>query len=128
MSSARDLPAISVRQPHAWLIVSGAKDIENRPRRRSYRGRVLIHASLTHEHEAEVLGEPLPAEFWYGGIVGVVEIADCVTRHRSRWFTGPHGFVVRYARPRRFRRCNGGLGVFYPDDSQCSPRAGRRVP
>lgn len=31
--SFAELPALSVRQPWAWLIVNGLKDIENRPRR-----------------------------------------------------------------------------------------------
>lgn len=41
------MKAISVRQPWAWLLVNGFKDIENRdwPHPPSYRGRVLIHAS-----------------------------------------------------------------------------------
>ena len=42
---------ISVRQPWAWLIVAGHKDIENRTWRTSYRGRLLIHASLATEPE-----------------------------------------------------------------------------
>ena len=37
--------AISIRQPWAWLIVHGWKNIENRMWRTSYRGPVLIHAS-----------------------------------------------------------------------------------
>jgi hypothetical protein len=40
------LPALSVRQPWAWLIVNGLKDIENRPRRTLHRGPLLIHAGL----------------------------------------------------------------------------------
>ena len=38
------LPALSVRQPLAWLIASGFKDVENRGKRTHYRGPVLIHA------------------------------------------------------------------------------------
>jgi hypothetical protein len=41
------IKAISIRQPWAWAIVTGEKDVENRsshfPQR--YRGPVLIHAS-----------------------------------------------------------------------------------
>lgn len=39
------MKAISIRQPWAWLIVNGFKDIENRSWRTKYRGPVLIHAS-----------------------------------------------------------------------------------
>lgn len=38
-------PALSVRQPWAWLILHAGKDIENRTWRTRYRGPLLIHAS-----------------------------------------------------------------------------------
>jgi hypothetical protein len=38
--------ALSVRQPYAWLIVAGLKDVENRSRRLRHRGPLLIHASI----------------------------------------------------------------------------------
>lgn len=45
--------AISVRQPWAWAIVYGGKDVENRGRREPWHGaigeRVLIHAAKTPE-------------------------------------------------------------------------------
>ncbi len=36
--------ALSLRQPWAWLVVSGHKDVENRVWRAAYRGPLLIHA------------------------------------------------------------------------------------
>ena len=41
------IPALSIRQPWAWLIVNGYKDIENRDWPTVFRGRMLIHAGLT---------------------------------------------------------------------------------
>lgn len=38
---------ISIRQPWAWLIAAGWKDIENRSQHFKYRGAVAIHASKT---------------------------------------------------------------------------------
>ncbi|WP_206002040.1 ASCH domain-containing protein [Paraburkholderia aromaticivorans] len=38
------MKALSIRQPWAWLIVKGHKDIENRTWSTRFRGRVLIHA------------------------------------------------------------------------------------
>jgi hypothetical protein len=40
--------ALTVRQPWAWAIVHGGKDVENRTRNLagSYRGPVAIHAAL----------------------------------------------------------------------------------
>jgi hypothetical protein len=40
----KKLKAISIRQPWAWLIVNGYKDIENRIWAAKLRGPVLIHA------------------------------------------------------------------------------------
>jgi hypothetical protein len=36
--------ALSVRQPWAWAIVSGYKDVENRSWPTNYRGTLFIHA------------------------------------------------------------------------------------
>ena len=36
--------ALSIRQPWAWLIVNGYKDIENRDWKTHYRGRFYVHA------------------------------------------------------------------------------------
>jgi len=117
------LPVLSVRQPWAWLIVSGFKDIENRPRRTHYRGPLLIHAGLslayyTEENIAWIrkrFGVCVPGELDTGGIVGVVDVMDCVERHRSKWFE-PGGFGYVLANPRRlpFRACKGQLNLFIP--------------
>lgn len=47
-----------------------------------------------------------------GGIIGMVDIVDCVDRMDSTWFTGPWGFVLRNARPLPFFPCKGKLGFF----------------
>jgi hypothetical protein len=43
----KKLKAISIRQPRAWLIVNGYKDVENRIWAANVRGRVLIHAGAS---------------------------------------------------------------------------------
>lgn len=43
----KKLKAISIRQPWAWLIVNGYKDVENRIWFANLRGRVLIHAGAS---------------------------------------------------------------------------------
>src|ERR1700757_3034186 len=87
------LPALSVRQPWAWLIVNGLKDIENRPRRTHYCGPLLIHAGLNLDGYTENTewvkrkhGISVPLEVDNGGIVGVVDVIDCVESHKSKWF------------------------------------------
>ena len=44
---------LTVRQPWAWAIIHGGKDIENRVRNiaGAYRGPVAIHAAKTYNHE-----------------------------------------------------------------------------
>jgi hypothetical protein len=95
---------LSIRQPFAWLIVSGHKDIENRVWSTNYRGRLLIHAGKRFfdapigEIE-ETFGVPVDRDaLTLGAIIGSVELVDVVTRSRSRWFTGPFGFVLRNAK------------------------------
>ena len=112
--------ALSVRQPWAWLLVNGYKDIENRTWTASYRGPCLIHAGKTCDQEGydrvrrkfKQIKMPEPDEFERGGIVGWVNIKDCVARSKSKWFNGPYGFVVDEAGPLRFVPMPGKLKFF----------------
>lgn len=115
------MKALSIRQPWAWLIIHGGKDIENRTWPTRFRGRFLVHASrgMTRREYAEVraalnLHEQLPAfeDLERGGIVGSVELLDCVTSSDSPWFMGPHGFVLRDPQPMPFTQRGGMLGFF----------------
>jgi ASCH domain len=116
------LPALSVRQPWAWLIVNGVKDIENRPRRTHHRGPLLIHAGSSLDGYTESIewverkhGISVPLELETGGIVGVIEVIDCVESHKSKWFDkGSFGWVIANPHPLKFRRCKGALGLFRP--------------
>jgi hypothetical protein len=119
----KKLKAISIRQPWAWLIVNGYKDIENRIWQPKLRGRVLIHTGKSNSDiTPEVLAyikrryrvPALPGSFDTGGIVGLAEITDCVENHRSKWFQGPYGWVLTGARRLPFKRCKGQLKFFRP--------------
>lgn len=78
--------AITVRQPHAWAILHGGKDVENRTRNiaGSYRGPVAIHAGLAkfEQHntssEAHRLahGSEIGTEIVFGAIIGVVDLVE----------------------------------------------------
>ena len=118
-----ELRALSIRQPWAWLIVNGLKDVENRPRRTHFRGPLLIHASLSLDSYTEEniawlktrYGVEIPSELDTGGIVGIVDVVDCVESHKSKWFNkGSFGWVVTNPRRLRFRPCKGALGLFRP--------------
>ena len=94
------MKAISLKQPWAWLIVKGIKDVENRTWLTHYRGLLLIHASKKFDYEgfnwiAEQHGIEMPKvqDFLRGYIVGKVDLIDCVDYYKSKWFFGPWGFV-----------------------------------
>lgn len=120
------LPFLSVKQPWAWLLAHGWKNIENRSWKTEVRGRFLIHAAKTMtrgDYQACVLfvagfspslalKMPGFGSFERGGIVGEAVILDCVDHHGSEWFCGPHGFVIGEARPLPFYPCAGKLGFF----------------
>lgn len=118
------MKAISVRQPWAWLIVNGHKDIENRIKRTHHRGPLLIHASctMTRSYYAEAAkiaegnGVTLPPfeHLERGGTVGQVTVVDCVDRSPSPWFFGPFGYVLENPSALPFQPCGGQLGIFTP--------------
>ena len=119
------MKALSIRQPWAWLIIHGGKDIENRTRRTHLRGRIYVHASkgMTEDEYLEAFvvayenGIMLPCfeELNRGGIIGSVEIVDCVQEHGSPWFYGPFGYTLCNPQPLRFSPCRGMLNFFTPD-------------
>lgn len=120
--------ALSIRQPWAWLIVHGYKDIENRTWATKFRGRFLVHASqgmsrseylealsfVAQETTGLRLSFPTFDELatQRGGIVGEAEIVGCTKDSSSAWFCGPYGFEIRNAKPRAFVPCKGRLGFF----------------
>lgn len=118
--------------------MKAGKSIENRNWSTKVRGRILVHAAkgMTHdEHEDAIafaveairadprnagapnkttlrdLGFDFPA-LLRGGIIGSVEIVDCVTRSASPWFVGAYGFVLRDPRTLPFTPWKGQLGFF----------------
>ncbi|HXB67526.1 MAG TPA: ASCH domain-containing protein [Candidatus Acidoferrales bacterium] len=117
------MKVIVIRQPWAWLIVHGFKDIENRGWATRYRGTLLIQASAGRPSKcrldairlfARKRGVELPEEFEHGGIVGSVQLEDCVTSSRSQWFEGPIGWVLSKPERLRFIPLKGRLGLFDP--------------
>lgn len=102
---------LTVRQPWAWAIIHGGKDVENRTRNvaGSYRGPVAIHAALREDEAgwsdptfrqawaatsaSKAIGRfyrPLsPSWAHLGEIIGVVDLVDthpvfdCITQQRD---------------------------------------------
>lgn len=121
--------ALSVRQPWAWAIIFGGKDIENRSWQAvnhgglHRRGRVAIHAAkgMTRQEYLSAVefmrgcGAPScpPArDLSRGGIIGSVEIIGVVRESESPWFVGSRGLVLCNAEPCEFIPVVGSLGYF----------------
>jgi hypothetical protein len=79
--------ALTVRQPWAWAIASGAKLVENRVQRWSYRGPLAIHAGLATDPfgirwmQAHVPDLERPTLYDRGYVLAVVDLVGC---HWSR--------------------------------------------
>lgn len=132
------MKGLSIRQPWAWLIVQGFKDIENRDWKYapSYRGPLLIHAP----QKADIRGDlrwvkhnipgwgkiveelirlqteesmAMSEIFKTGGFVGMAYLNDVVEISDSPWFTGKFGFKLRQQQPlKNFIPYKGQLGLF----------------
>lgn len=123
------MKALSVRQPWAWAIIHGGKDVENRSApalnymNLSNVDRIAIHAAkgMTREEyeEAEAfmsqrfgLAVPPARELLRGGIIGSVAVTGIVKYSASPWFFGPRGIALKNPEPCGFIPPVGALGLF----------------
>ncbi len=119
--------ALSIRQPWAWAIVMGFKDIENRNRFATSKGDmrplpIAVHAAqgmtrAEYEDAAETMARigvtcPRPDDLIRGAIVGAVTVTAIVAHHPSPWFFGPRGLVLADARTVDPIPAAGKLGYF----------------
>jgi len=78
--------ALTIRQPHAGLIVAGVKNVENRTWATRYRGPIAICASKAMSAEdvrferqwCRENGIPFPEPLLRGGIIGVVDLVGII--------------------------------------------------
>jgi len=116
------MKCLSVRQPWAWLIVNGWKNVENRTWQTKHRGFILIHAGKTFDHDGYAWVEqnvsfvddlPASGDFDMGCVIGCARLAAMVQAHPSVWFSGPWGWLFdsqqAYHVPIPYR---GKLGLF----------------
>lgn len=102
--------ALSVRQPSAWAILHGGKDVENRSlgsirAGRMGPGRIAIHAAtgmtraeyeyLVWRWQRDGVRVPRPDALPRGAIIGSIEVACVVTESDSPWFGGEAGLLLR---------------------------------
>jgi hypothetical protein len=127
--SEKALPALSIRQPWAELILRGAKTVELRNWTDSYRGPLLLHTGKLFAPGFE--SDPQWQELFLGGFVGVVTLLAIVPMDRERWTAWKEQHMDRggyqsgfYAwimgQPRRLDHpvpASGQRGIFYPERS-----------
>jgi len=123
------MKALSIRQPWAWLIIHGGKDVENRTWHTKFRGRFLVHASkgMTGYEYADAWnfcernGLAKPPSFaelkrsWCGGVIGSVELVDSVDTSDSPWYMGEKAFLLRDPKTLPFTELKGRLQFFEVD-------------
>lgn len=136
------MKALSIRQPWAWLICAGYKDVENRSWPTEFTGRIYVHASKTQDDYDGMKGEiqaivyrqtgkPLSGGFFYnmtkGAVIGEVDITGHIigiVGSPSPWYDntdGMYGFTL--SNPKLYRypvECRGQLGFFNLPDSVIS--------
>ena len=121
MNDKVSIKVLSIRQPWAWLVAHGYKDIENRTWRSKYKGVLYIHASTTFDEEGyrflktfshTPIDLPEPHKYYFGGLVGRVKMVDCITESKSPWFFGIYGFVFPKAQVIDFYKMKGKTGIF----------------
>lgn len=118
--------AISIRQPWAFAIIHGGKDIENRTWNTKFTGPICVHAGAGHKKadwdlfRSWVRSKPellawqfiTPDDMKTGGIVGTVNIDGCCWISESPWFMGPVGFQLSNPQPTEFIPVKGALSLF----------------
>jgi hypothetical protein len=135
------MKALSIRQPWAYLICKGLKDVENRSWSTEFRGRIYIHTGLKFDKYGfdKITGQFSPVDiktkmillatfikgaFTLGAIIGEVDIVNCRYRFPeendnlySVWHEpGRYGFIL--ANPVFYEHplpCKGRLRFFEPD-------------
>lgn len=114
---------LSIKQPWAWLIVNGYKNIENRTWNTNYRGTLYIHAGknidkIGYEKISENFKDielPKYESLELGGIIGICELIDVIppnSHYESRWYEGNYGFVLKNAKTITFIPSKGKLGLY----------------
>ncbi|MEO0357093.1 MAG: hypothetical protein AAF386_02140, partial [Pseudomonadota bacterium] len=124
-----DLPplALSVRQPWAWAIIHGGKEIENRSLGSIRAGNmdcrtICIHAAsgMTEDEYRWGLWRldrhgvrcPRPNDLIRSAIIGQVDVVDIITESDSEWFGGTAGLKLANPRPITPIPCAGTGGYF----------------
>ncbi len=120
MKDTKVLKALSIREPFASLIASGAKRVENRSWGEKIRGDVALHRCGKN-----------------GAIIGVMHIADVIPWERAlaehpaqdKYISGPLCWIIESFTPCPPVACNGKLSLWpCPDISPAETPAWQAQP
>lgn len=117
---------LSVRQPWAWLLVNGYKNVENRTWTTNYRGEIYIHAGQKWDSDAKywlyryfpelakkVYDLKEKGEIKTGGIVGKVNLDRLITNSSRPWANKAcWHWEVSNAQALPFIPCKGRLSLY----------------
>jgi hypothetical protein len=88
-SAVGAIRALTIKQPWAWAVVAGHKNIENRTWTTSYRGWLIIHAGGAWDSSADRFMRrqhiDIPPNLPRGAFIGVVELTGVTYGHPSPW-------------------------------------------
>jgi len=133
--------ALSLKQPWAWLMCAGYKDIENRdwplPNNFKLPQRIYIHSGKKVDDEGAIwlwenrerLGILGCSNEWIeicntwsqGALIGELDIVGQLKHSSNKWFFGKYGFLT--ANPMLYDNpipCKGKLGFFTPELTEVS--------
>lgn len=118
---------LTICQPWAALVMSGAKRVENRSWPTTYRGLLWIHAGASRKWLGELRGRrlpdgsPVPAVrlLTFGAVLGHVTLVDCVPirklEGRDPWAFGPWCWLLADPVPLvQPYACKGALSLWTP--------------
>ena len=129
------MKALSIKQPWAWLIVNGYKDVENRSFPINLRGKIYVHAGKKVDNDGAIwlwenrerLGIQACMPEWVeicnsweqGAIIGEAEIIDCRCDYEPKSLWAESGmWQWHLANPIAYKEpipCKGKLGFFVPE-------------
>lgn len=122
------MKAFSIKNPWAWLIVHGGKNVENRKWQPKFRGRFLVHASKGFDKagyrklKEQGVEMPNPLEFYYGCVIGSAELYEVRSREEilkdtgenyPKWYDGSkYALMLRDPEPCKPFLATGKLNFF----------------
>ncbi|NWL34472.1 ASCH domain-containing protein [Paenarthrobacter nitroguajacolicus] len=100
------MKALTVKQPWAWALIHGGKDVENRSRPTKHRGQLFIHAGKGWADEGidgiGIEGMPADEELLAGMVIGTVDVIDCHHATECQNWAESGSLCTEWAMPEHF--------------------------